>query len=93
MKKMKKLVAALLAMAMTASVSFTAMADETYTTINGVTIDISHNIEIDGTDSEVDVSVSTTGCEVYSVKVTNEPSDAWDDGDKPKVTVVLYVTE
>lgn len=94
MKKMKKIVAAMLAMAMTASVSFTAVAAEkTYTVIDGVSMDISHNIEIDGTDTDVDVSVSASGCEVYSVKCTNEPSDAWDDGDKPKITIVLYVTD
>ena len=93
MKKLKRFAAALLAMAMSASVSFTAMADTTYTVIESVNIDLSSSIEIDGTDSEVDVSVDHNGCEVYSVKVTNEPSDAWDDGDKPKVTIVLYVTD
>ena len=93
MKKMKKFVAAMLAMAMAASVSFTAMADTTYTVIDDVTIDISHNIEIDGTDSEVDVSAISSLYDVYSVKVTNEPSDAWDDGDKPKVSIVLYVND
>lgn len=92
MKKIKRMAALLLAMTMSASVSVSAMAAE-YTQIDDVSFDIIHNIEIDEYDCEVDVSISSGMYELEQVKITNEPDEAWEDGDKPKVTVELWVTD
>lgn len=92
MKKIRKIAAAFLAMAMAVSTSVTAMAAE-YTYIDSVAIEITHDIQIDGYDCDVDVSESSSYYEVDSVSVTNEPDDVWEDGDKPKVTIVLWVSD
>ena len=92
MKKTNKIMALMLAMAMSASVHVTALA-ATYEYIDDVSLDIIHDIEIGGYNCDVDASISDGRFEVESVMVTNEPEEAWDDGDKPKVSVVLWVTD
>lgn len=92
MKKIRKMTAAILAMAMAVSTSVTAMAAE-YKTIDTVSLGITHDIEIDGYDCDVQVDETSDKYEVDSVRVTNEPDDVWEDGDKPKVTIVLWVSD
>ena len=94
MKKIKKMAALLLAMAMSASVSVASLAaTTTYTYINDVAFDLVHDIEIGGYNCDVDAIVSDSRYEVESVSITNEPEESWDDGDKPKVSVVLWVRD
>ena len=89
---MKKIAALLMTTAMVMSFGFTAIAAE-YNYIKDVSIDVVHQIEIDEYDSEVTVLVGDSRYEVESVKVTNEPDDVWEDGDKPKVTIELWVKD
>lgn len=73
--------------------AFSALAATTYDVIEEVSLDISSNIYGGDTESDVEVSTDTTGCYVDSVTVTNEPNDGWDEGDNPKLTIVLYVDD
>lgn len=92
MKKIRKIAATVLAMVMAFSASMTAMAAE-YTTVDDISFSITHDIEIDGYDCEVYVHETSNEYEVDSVKVTNEPDLVWEDGDKPKITIVLWVSD
>ena len=95
MKKFRRMAALVAALAMSASVSVTALAaTNTYTYIDKVSLDIIHDIEIDEYDCDADAIVSSAAnYDVEYAKITNEPDEAWEDGDKPKVSVVLYVKD
>lgn len=77
----------------TACAAFPALAATNYEVIDEITLDISSNIYAGENGSDVDVSTDTEGCYVDSVSVTNEPDNYWDEDDKPKLTIVLYVTD
>lgn len=93
-KRLKKLNVALMAMTMAAALAFPACAAE-YDTIEEVTLEIESNIYAGTTGSNVEVTSDTDGCYVDSVTVTNEPDsdEEWEEDDKPKLSIVLYVDD
>ena len=70
----------------------TALA-ATGTKINSVPLSIESEIEVGDTDSDVTVSASSSKFDIDDVTITNEPSDEWDDGDKPKLKITLYADD
>lgn len=93
MKMMRKICAAMMAAAMTAVMSISVFAAANYDVIDSVSLDINSYIEAGESDGEVSVRTNTAGCEISKISVTNEPDNEWDEGDKPKVTIVLEVTD
>ena len=61
--------------------------------INSVALSIESEIEAWDTDSDVTVSTSSSEFDIDDVVITNEPSDEWDDGDKPKFKITLYADD
>lgn len=94
MKKMKKLGASFAAILMAAVMAFPSWADD-YEKIDEVTLEIESEIYAGSSDSNVEVSTDTDGCYVDGVTITNEPDDGdeWEEGDKPKLSIVLYVDD
>ncbi len=84
--KRKAWLACLAAMLSVAMV-FPAMASTT--SIDSVSLNLSYRIKEDDTDTNVRVTANSGKYEVDEVEVTNEPSDGWDEGDKPKIEVTL----
>lgn len=71
-----------------AALPLTSMA-ATGTKISSVSLKISSDIEAGSSESDVEVTTSSSKYSVDQVSVTNEPSDEWEDGDKPKLKVTL----
>lgn len=93
MKIMRKICAVMMAAAMTAALHVPAFAVVNYDVIDTVSLNIDSYIEAGESYGEVSVRTNTTGCEVSRVSITNEPTEDWDEGDRPKVTIVLEVTD
>ena len=75
------------------SVPNTTVLAATGTKINSVPLSIESEIEAWDTDSDVTVSTSSSEFDIDDVVITNEPSDEWDDGDKPKFKITLYADD
>ena len=75
------------------SVSNTTILSAAGTKINSVPLSIESEIEVGDTDSDVTVSTSSSKFDIDDVVITNEPSDQWDDGDKPKLKIILYADD
>lgn len=93
MKCNKTMHMALIASLMAAALTFPALASEK---IEDITMEIESGIYAgsSGTGDDVEVTVDNDGCYVDSVTVTNMPSDdEWEEGDKPKIKIVLMAEE
>lgn len=90
--KIKELTALTSAICMLSVPNTTALAT-TGTKINSVPLSIESEIEAGDTDSDVTVSTSSSKFDIDDVVITNEPSDEWDDGDKPKLKITLYADD
>ena len=90
--KIKELTALTSAICMLFVPNTTALA-ATGTKINSVPLSIESEIEAGDTDSDVTVSTSSSKFDIDDVVITNEPSDEWDDGDKPKLKITLYADD
>ena len=90
--KIKELTALTSAICML-SVPNTTVLAATGTKINSVPLSIESEIEAGDTDSDVTVSTSSSEFDIDDVVITNEPSDEWDDGDKPKLKITLYADD
>ena len=90
--KIKELTALTSAICMLSVPNTTALA-ATGTKINSVPLSIESEIEVGDTDSDVTVSTSSSKFDIDDVIITNEPSDQWDDGDKPKLKITLYADD
>lgn len=90
--KIKELTALTSAICMLSAPNTTALA-ATGTKINSVPLSIESEIEVGDTDSDVTVSTSSSKFDIDDVVITNEPSDQWDDGDKPKLKITLYADD
>ena len=90
--KIKELTALTSAICML-SVPNTTVLAATGTKINSVALSIESEIEAWDTDSDVTVSTSSSEFDIDDVVITNEPSDEWDDGDKPKFKITLYADD
>ena len=90
--KIKELTALTSAICMLSVPNTTALA-ATGTKINSVPLSIESEIEAGDTDSDVTVSTSSSKFDIDDVVITNEPSDEWDDGDKPKLKITLYADD
>ena len=90
--KIKELTALTSAICMLSVPNTTALA-ATGTKINSVSLSIESEIEAGDTDSDVTVSTSSSKFDIDDVVITNEPSDEWDDGDKPKLKITLYADD
>ena len=90
--KIKELTALTSAICML-SVPNTTVLAATGTKINSVPLSIESEIEAWDTDSDVTVSTSSSEFDIDDVVITNEPSDEWDDGDKPKLKIILYADD
>ena len=90
--KIKELTALTSAICML-SVPNTTVLAATGTKINSVPLSIESEIEAWDTDSDVTVSTSSSEFDIDDVVITNEPSDEWDDGDKPKFKITLYADD
>lgn len=86
----KKAIAIAVVLGMT--VSMTSMA-ATGTKITSISLKISSDIEAGSSDSDVEVTASSSKYSVEDTEVTNEPDDEWEDGDKPKLKVTLEAEE
>ena len=71
---------------------FTAMA-ATSTKISGVSLRIASDIEVGSRGADVSVSTISSKYYVEEVEIKNEPSDEWEDGDKPKIKVTLEAAD
>lgn len=71
---------------------FTAMA-ATSTKISGVSLRIASDIEVGSSGADVSVSTISSKYYVEEVEIKNEPSDEWEDGDKPKIKVTLEAAD
>ena len=90
--KIKELTALTSAICMLSVPNTTALA-ATGTKINSVPLSIESEIEAGDTDRDVTVSTSSSKFDIDDVVITNEPSDEWDDGDKPKLKITLYADD
>lgn len=59
------------------------------TKITSISLKIDSSIEAGDSDSDVYVTTSSRYCSVDDVEVTNEPSDEWKSGARPKIKVTL----
>lgn len=94
MRKIKRLNMALAALMMTTVMTFPAMAS--VEEIDSVSLSITSEIYAGYDDSYVEVDVDTEGCTIDEDEVTftNEPSSGeWDEGDVPKLKVVVRVED
>mgnify|MGYP000976659886 CR=1 FL=1 len=91
MHKMKRL-AALLTTALLLSIPLTSMA-ATGTKISSVSLKIDSDIEAWEDGGDVSVTTSSSKFYVEETEVTNEPSDGWEDRDKPKIKVTLIAED
>lgn len=87
----KKIAAVLSTAALAMSFSFVSMAAETK--VSSVSLTIDSDIEAGGSGSDVEVTASSSKYSVEDVDVTNEPSDEWEDGDKPKLKVTVSAAD
>ncbi len=85
MKKSGKLWAALIT-ALSLAMPMNAWAD---TKISSISLKIDSSIEAGDDNSDVDVTTSSRYCSIDDVEVTNEPSDEWKSGTRPKIKVTL----
>lgn len=67
-------------------IPFTAMAA---TNISSVSLTIDSGIEVGDDNTDVDITSNSSLYSVDSYKVTNKPSDAWEEGDNPKLKITL----
>ena len=91
--KIKELTALTSAICMLSVPAATTALATTGTKISSVPLSIESEIQAGDTDSDVTVSTSSSKFDVDDVVVTNEPSDEWDDGDKPKLKITLYADD
>ena len=85
MKKTGKLLAALIT-ALSLAMPVNAWAD---TKISSISLKIDSSIEAGDSSNDVEVTTSSRYCSVDDVEVTNEPSDEWKNGARPKIKVTL----
>lgn len=85
MKKTGKIWVALIT-ALSLAMPMNVWAD---TKITSISLKIDSSIEAGDSDSDVDVTTSSRYCSVDDVEVTNEPSDEWKSGARPKIKVTL----
>ena len=62
-------------------------------TISSVSLTIDSNISVGDSDSDVEVSTNSSKYDVEEVEVTNEPSDEWEEDDKPKLKITLEAND
>lgn len=91
--KIKELTALTSAICMLSVPATTTALAATGRKISSVPLSIESEIEVGDTDSDVTVFTSSSKFDVDDVVVTNEPSDEWDDGDKPKLKITLYADD
>ena len=85
MKKTGKIWVALIT-ALSLAMPMNVWAD---TKITSISLKIDSSIEAGDSDCDVDVTTSSRYCSVDDVEVTNEPSDEWKSGARPKIKVTL----
>ena len=85
MKKTGKLWVALIT-ALSLAMPMNVWAD---TKISSISLKIDSSIEAGDSNNDVDVTTSSRYCSVDDVEVTNEPSDEWKSGARPKIKVTL----
>ena len=85
MKKTGKIWVALIT-ALSLAMPMNVWAD---TKITSISLKIDSSIEAGDSDSDVYVTTSSRYCSVDDVEVTNEPSDEWKSGARPKIKVTL----
>ncbi len=73
-------------------IPFTALAS-TKTSITSVDISVDNSLEFGESNTDVEATTSSSYYDVYSVSVTNVPSDGWEDGDNPKLTIKLELED
>ena len=83
MKKTGKIWVALIT-ALSLAMPMNVWAD---TKITSISLKIDSSIEAGDSDSDVYVTTSSRYCSVDDVEVTNEPSDEWKSGARPKIKV------
>ncbi len=83
-----KIITALGAAIIITALPLTSLAD-TGIKVSSVSLKISSEIEAGNSESDVEVTTSSGKYTVDEVSVTNEPSDEWEEGDKPKLKVTL----
>lgn len=83
MKKTGKIWVALIT-ALSLAMPMNVWAD---TKITSISLKIDSSIEAGDSDCDVDVTTSSRYCSVDDVEVTNEPSDEWKSGARPKIKV------
>lgn len=95
MKKMKKFCATVMALLMIAALSIPTLAAATYDVIESVSFDLGYSIEAGSDGTEIWMTNLSGGYTVTKLSVTNGPDEdeKWDEGDKPKVTIVLEVMD
>ena len=89
--KTKGLFAGLAVGAACLTVPFPAMASWDDDTIDEIYLDITSYIQAGESGGYVDVAADGDGYDVAEVEITNDPSksDAWEDGDKPRLKVTV----
>ena len=85
MKKTVNLLAALIT-ALSLAMPVNVWAD---TKISSISLKIDSSIEAGDSSNDVEVTTSSRYCSVDDVEVTNEPSDEWKNGARPKIKVTL----
>lgn len=88
----KKLSLILSATSLMAMMSIPAYADDR-TAISSVSINVATDLSMGSTDSDVEVTTSSSLYDVYSASITNTPSDGWDEDDNPKVQIKLQLED
>lgn len=96
MRDKKRICALFLGAVLAAVLAFSAIAAETEE-ISELTLSITSDITIGSTDSVsgLEIIVDTEGCylDEEELRFTNEPSDGWDEGDKPRLRLVIRADE
>ena len=82
MKKTKESFLAALITALSLAMPVNVWAD---TKITSISLKIDSSIEAGDSNCDVDVTTSSRYCSVDDVEVTNEPSDEWKNGARPKI--------
>ena len=65
----------------------------TGTKITSISLEIDSGITAGDSDSDVEVTSGSSRYDVEDVEVTNEPSDEWEEDDKPKLKVTLVADD
>ncbi|OON87158.1 hypothetical protein BXO88_04610 [Oribacterium sp. C9] len=76
-----------------AAMAVPSYAADSRTSVSTVKINVSTDLSLGSTSSDVEVTTTSTLYDVHSATITNVPADGWDGDDKPKVQIKLALED